>query len=142
MSCSTVQARAGTEASRSGCTPVLLLWNRRGDQVVTGRLRHLYTSHGTSKEPHLFLKHRIHKREGMYYKGAGMWRCNGRSSPMVGHTKDSMGRCGTRWSQPFDQCDDKSSNVIWIRLRSVLWCWFNKQANVRVALVARKEQQI
>ena len=44
--------------------------------------------------------------------------------------------------QPFDQRDDKSSNVIWIRLRSVPWRWFNKQANLRVVLVARKEQQI
>ena len=44
--------------------------------------------------------------------------------------------------QPFEKRDDISSNVIWIRLRSVPWSWFNKQANLRVVLVASKVQQI
>ena len=39
---------------------------------------------------------------------------------------------------PFDMRDDKSSNMIWMRLRSVPVSIYSKQTNVRVLAVADK----
>ena len=40
---------------------------------------------------------------------------------------------------PFAHRDDKSSNIVLVRLRSVATSFYNKQVNVRVVVVADKK---